>query len=621
MAALYYFVETKVLQIFYGNQTFYSVLVFLCIMMIPFFIALYYANGIFSKYKMRWQILLGLICMNIVLQIILQLCNIVDFMNMSFFSHGLIMLTVLVVAKSYYDLKKENCDKSVRIGVLALLFMGLGGSIDIVRMYVVAVGDMGKYSRLGSTCFSIIMLYHHFSHMLKGYFHNVAENENLLKNKMELIEKKNEELKKASELAEEARQEAIEANASKGRFLAHMSHEIRTPINAVLGMDTMILRETKDMQIKEYALDIQNAGQNLLALINDILDFSKIESGKLEIIHVEYDFSSLIHDISNMIKAKAEAKKLKLEIYADETLPSKLYGDDVRIRQVLVNLLNNAVKYTKEGCVSLRITGKVEGRKVIFDFCVEDTGIGIKEEDIDKLFREFERIEEKRNRNIEGTGLGINITTQILQLMGSKLQVESVYGKGSRFFFSLEQQIVDSTPIGNLEQRIREQSTDYSYMATLTILMNKCFEHLKMAEHICIEEENSASQTAKEGRKSILAVDDRGLLLRSVKAMLEKQYDVSVATSGMKAINQAKKKRPDIILLDYEMPEWDGKKTFEEILKDEELRDIKVIFLTAVADRTHIESVLRLLPSGYLLKPREQTKLIDTIEKVLSETL
>lgn len=621
VAALYYFVETKVLQIFYGNQTFYSVLVFLCIMMIPFFIALYYANGIFSKYKMRWQILLGLICMNIVLQIILQLCNIVDFMNMSFFSHGLIMLTVLVVAKSYYDLKKENCDKSVRIGVLALLFMGLGGSIDIVRMYVVAVGDMGKYSRLGSTCFSIIMLYHHFSHMLKGYFHNVAENENLLKNKMELIEKKNEELKKASELAEEARQEAIEANASKGRFLAHMSHEIRTPINAVLGMDTMILRETKDMQIKEYALDIQNAGQNLLALINDILDFSKIESGKLEIIHVEYDFSSLIHDISNMIKAKAEAKKLKLEIYADETLPSKLYGDDVRIRQVLVNLLNNAVKYTKEGCVSLRITGKVEGRKVIFDFCVEDTGIGIKEEDIDKLFREFERIEEKRNRNIEGTGLGINITTQILQLMGSKLQVESVYGKGSRFFFSLEQQIVDSTPIGNLEQRIREQSTDYSYMATLTILMNKCFEHLKMAEHICIEEENSASQTAKEGRKSILAVDDSGLLLRSVKAMLEKQYDVSVATSGMKAINQAKKKRPDIILLDYEMPEWDGKKTFEEILKDEELRDIKVIFLTAVADRTHIESVLRLLPSGYLLKPIEQTKLIDTIEKVLSETL
>lgn len=205
--------------------------------------------------------------------------------------------------------------------------------------------------------------------------------------------------------------------------------------------------------------------------------------------------------------------------------------------------------------------------------------------------------------------------------MGSKLQVESVYGKGSRFFFSLEQQIVDSTPIGNLEQRIREQSTDYSYMATLTILMNKCFEHLKMAEHICIEEENSASQTAKEGRKSILAVDDSGLLLRSVKAMLEKQYDVSVATSGMKAINQAKKKRPDIILLDYEMPEWDGKKTFEEILKDEELRDIKVIFLTAVADRTHIESVLRLLPSGYLLKPIEQTKLIDTIEKVLSETL
>lgn len=167
-------------------------------------------------------------------------------------------------------------------------------------------------------------------------------------------------------------------------------------------------------------------------------------------------------------------------------------------------------------------------------------------------------------------------------------------------------------------------SEQFAYIerpTTLTILMNKCFEHLKMAEQINIEEESYVATPIKEGRKSILAVDDSGLLLRSVKAMLENQYDVAVATSGMMAIKQAKKKRPDLILLDYEMPEWDGKKTFEEILKDEELRDIKVVFLTAVSDRTHIESVLRLLPSGYLLKPIEQTKLVDTIEKVLSETL
>lgn len=176
----------------------------------------------------------------------------------------------------------------------------------------------------------------------------MEENSRLLKHEMEYIEKKNAQLESANKLAEEARQDAMAANAAKDKFLAHMSHEIRTPINAVLGMDTMILRETKDMHIKEYALDIQNAGQNLLSLINDILDFSKIESGKLEIINIEYDFSSLIYDISNMIKTKARAKKLELQIHVDEKLPSKLLGDDVRIRQVLVNLLNNSVKYLKK---------------------------------------------------------------------------------------------------------------------------------------------------------------------------------------------------------------------------------------------------------------------------------
>ena len=394
VSSLYYFVETKLLHIFYGNQTLYSVLVFLCLMMMPFFMAMYYSNGILGIYKKRWNVLLVMINVNVLIQMVLQLSNIVDFMNMAFVSHGLISFTVVVGGISYVNIMKENKDRCIKLEMAALLFMGVGGMMDIVRMYIVAVGDMGRFSRLGTTCFGIIMLYLHFSQMIKGYSYNIEENARLLKHEMEFIEKKNEQLKKANELAEEARQDAIAANTSKDRFLAHMSHEIRTPINAVLGMNTMILRETKEMQIKEYALDIQNAGQNLLGLINDILDFSKIESGKLEIINVEYDFSSLIHDISNMIKAKAQAKKLELNIKAEEGLPSKLLGDDVRIRQVLVNLLNNAVKYTQQGSVTLRIDGRIDGRKVILDFSVEDTGIGIKEEDISKLFKEFERIEE-----------------------------------------------------------------------------------------------------------------------------------------------------------------------------------------------------------------------------------
>lgn len=595
VAAVYYSVETKVLHIFYGNQTLYSVLVFLCLMLIPFFIGLYYANGIFVRYKKRWQFLLGLISANIVIQFVLQLTNLVDFMNMAFFSHALIALTVLVVAKSYLDILKVEKSRSIQLGMLALLFMGIGGTIDIVRMYIVAVGDMGKFSRLGTTCFGIIMLYQHISQVMKGYAHNTEENARLLKNEMELIEKQNEQLRLANEQAEEARAEAIAANAAKGKFLAHMSHEIRTPINAVLGMDTMILRESKEIHIKEYALDIQNAGQTLLAIINEILDFSKIESGKLDIILVEYDFSSLIHDISNMIKAKANAKKLELKIHVDEKLPSKLLGDDVRIRQVLVNLLNNAVKYTQEGSVSLSVDGRIEGRKVYFDFSVEDTGIGIKEEDIEKLFKEFERIEEKRNRNIEGTGLGINITTQLLLLMGSRLQVESVYGKGSRFYFTLEQQIVDSTPVGNLEERLKKMSTEYSYMAAFT---------------------------APEA--NVLVVDDNATNHKVFVSLLKcTKINVDVADSGKACLELITKKHYDLIFLDHMMPEMDGIETIHRMKQMENhlCERTPVIALTANAITGAKEMYLAEGFDAFLPKPINPEKLEQMILRLLPREL
>ncbi len=595
VAAMYYFVETKTLHIFYGNQTFYSVLVFLCLMMMPFFISLYYANGILGKFKLRWNILLGLECANIVVQLVLQLTNIVDFMSMAFVSHGLIALTVLIVAKSYIDILKERRDRQVLIGMCGLLFMGIGGTIDIVRLYVVGVGDMGEFSRLGTTCFSIIMLYQHFNQVIKGYASNMEENARLLKHEMEIVEKKNEQLRVANELAEEARQEATAANVAKDKFLAHMSHEIRTPINAVLGMDTMILRETRETHIKEYALDIQNAGQNLLALINDILDFSKIESGKLEIINVEYDFSSLIHDICNMINAKAEAKKLALNIYVDENLPSKLLGDDVRVRQVLVNLLNNAVKYTQQGEVSLSVDGRIEGRKAVLEFAVKDTGIGIKEEDISKLYKEFERIEEKRNRNIEGTGLGINITTQLLQLMGSKLKVESVYGEGSCFSFTLEQQIVDSTPIGNLEKRIKEQSTEYSYTSAFV---------------------------APEAH--ILVVDDNTTNLKVFVSLLKPtRMNIDVADSGMACLEMIANKHYDLIFLDHMMPQMDGIETIHRMkdLEDNMCHNTPVVALTANAITGAKEMYISEGFDAFLPKPINPEKLEQLILKLLPREL
>ena len=595
VAAIYYFIETKTLSIFYGNQTLYSVLVFLCLMFMPLLLAIYYGSGIMSVYKKRWNIILGLICTNIFFQVAFQLLNIFDFMDMAFVSHALITLTILVIAKSYLDYIRKNSVKGLMVEVIALIFMTAGGTIDILRMYLVGVGDMGKFSRFGTTAFSVIMLYKHFRQVVMGYANNIEENARLLKQEMEKVEKKNEELKRASELAEEAKQEALAANDAKGKFLAHMSHEIRTPINAVLGMDTMILRETKDAQIKEYALDIQNAGQSLLALINDILDFSKIESGKMEIISVEYDLSSMVHDISNMISAKISSKKLKLHILADEKLPSRLLGDDVRIRQVLVNLLNNAVKYTNEGSVTLRIDGNIQEDKVILDFSVEDTGIGIKEEDISKLFHEFERIEEKRNRNVEGTGLGINITTQLLLLMGSRLNVESVYGKGSRFYFTLEQQVIDSTPIGNLEERIRQKVTEYDYMEVFS---------------------------APDAQ--ILVVDDNVINLKVFMNLLKAtKVNVDVAGGGLACLEMVCKKHYDLIFLDHMMPDLDGISTLHQMreLADNQCRETPVVALTANAITGAREMYLAEGFDAFLSKPINPEKLEQMILMLLPREL
>ena len=255
---------------------------------------------------------------------------------------------------------------------------------------------------------------------------------------------------KAKEEAEKAKEIAQQANRAKSDFLANMSHEIRTPINAVLGMDEMILRESNNPQIREYASDIKQAGSMLLSLINDILDFSKIESGKMDIIPVDYDLGILLGDTIDMIRSRAEEKKLQLELKIESNTPVHLHGDEVRLRQIITNILTNAVKYTPEGKVTLTVSGKkVSEEAVQLYISVKDTGIGIKEEDMGRLFDSFQRVDESRNRNVEGTGLGLSITMRLLNLMGSCLEVKSTYGEGSDFYFYLEQKQLDDEVIGD----------------------------------------------------------------------------------------------------------------------------------------------------------------------------
>ena len=265
-------------------------------------------------------------------------------------------------------------------------------------------------------------------------------------------------------------EKAYSANRAKSMFLAQMSHDIRTPINAVLGMNEMILREAESSDIKEYSSNIKEAGTTLLSIINSILDFSKIEDNKMEILSVEYETAKVINNLVNSIYDRARSKGLYFEIEIDKDLPSVLIGDDVRLTQIIMNLLTNAVKYTDKGTVTL-IMQKVSGDSSCVDIrvTVKDTGIGIKQEDMQGLFESFKRLDEERNRKIEGTGLGMAIVTRLLAMMGSKIEVESEYGKGSTFSFRISQGVKDNSPIGDykksLEEHRKENVTEIRFTA------------------------------------------------------------------------------------------------------------------------------------------------------------
>lgn len=273
-------------------------------------------------------------------------------------------------------------------------------------------------------------------------------------------------IKKLNEEYEKAKDEAVRANEAKSLFLSNMSHEIRTPINAVLGMNEMILRKCTDKQLLSYAANIQSSGKTLLFLINNILDMSKIESGKMEIVRVEYAPEDLLMDLWNVIFLRAQEKGLTIRFSLDETLPRVLFGDDVRIKQIVTNLLTNAVKYTPQGGIEMNVAYEKQGEEEIsLIISVKDTGMGIREEDMGKLFENFQRLDEEKNRNIEGTGLGMNITMSLLKLMDGDMKVESEYGKGSAFSVTIPQKIVCSEPTGDFETiKSRRKQTAAKYL-------------------------------------------------------------------------------------------------------------------------------------------------------------
>ena len=390
-------------------------------------------------------------------------------------------------------------------------------------------------------------------------------------------------------------QRAVAANDAKSAFLSNMSHEIRTPINAVLGMNEMILRECEDENILTYAGSIKTAGASLLGLVNDILDFSKIEAGKMEIIPVEYELSSVINDLVNMIRTKADDKGLALKLDIDKGIPNKLFGDEVRIKQIITNILTNAVKYTEKGSVTFAVSyenSAPDSEMIGLKVSVKDTGIGIKEEDMSKLFSKFDRIEEKRNRNIEGTGLGMSITQKLLEMMDSSLEVDSVYGEGSDFHFVIKQKVVSRDPIGDYET---------SYRASLS-------GRAKYKEKF----------TAPEA--DVLVVDDTATNLDVFKNLLKRtKVRIDTASSGEECLKLSGVKKYDIVFLDHMMPDKDGIETLHEMrdLTDNPNRDTTAVCLTANAISGAREKYISEGFDDYLTKPIDADKLEEMLIKFL----
>ena len=399
------------------------------------------------------------------------------------------------------------------------------------------------------------------------------------------------------ELAEQRSRELEESINSQSLFFANMSHEIRTPINTIIGLNEMILREDVSDEVAENAINIQNASKLLLAVINDILDLSKIESGKMDIVPTQYETANMFSDMVNIIWVRAMEKKLEFKIDIDEDIPSMLYGDEVRIKQVLTNILTNAVKYTEKGSVTLSVKGnQLDHNTIRLKISVEDTGIGIRKESLKELFSVFKRVDQSHTRKIEGTGLGLSIAKQLVEMMGGTITVDSIYQKGSIFTVTLDQKIVDDTPIGSLQRAVRKG----------------------------LKDRRSYQQKFEAPDARVLVVDDNEMnLMVATKLLRSTKVQVDTAASGKQCLEMTREKYYHVILMDHMMPEMDGEETLHRLRErtDGYCQKTPVIALTANVMANASEIYQEKGFEGYLAKPISSSLLEATLQKFLPQEL
>ncbi len=545
LASLWLFTNSRIRQFFLPNASVASAVGFMVVMLLPYpYLA--YINLIQKRRYQKFYLAVAIAAVvNFAVSVTLQIFNIKDFLDTMLSSHLIIAALVVVCAvTTILDARSGKIVeyKEVTYGLVGLM---VSAAWEIYLVYY----PTSTYSGL-ALCIGLTLLL--FTAAWKTGRDMMA--------------------------LEQEKQMAIIAGESKAKFLANMSHEIRTPINTIIGMNEMVMRENKEGATHEYAENIQNASHLLLGLINDILDFSKIEAGKMDIIPIDYHVSKMLTGAVQGHRFKADSKDVEIVLDIEPTLPAMLRGDEIRIRQILNNFLANAVKYTNKGSITLSVRGEYSANGFELIMSVKDTGIGIRKEDIPHLFDSFKRLDEKKNRHIEGTGLGLNITQDLVNLMGGRLTVESEYGKGSCFTARIPQQVVDGSPIGNLEEAYKRDNT--------------ADEKPQMGIYI--------------PKARILAVDDTRMNLHVVKALLSRTgATLDLATGGNECLELCRIHKYDIILMDHMMPDPDGIETLHLLREDENSlnQNTKVLVLTANAISGAREKYLAEGFADYMSKP------------------
>lgn len=394
-------------------------------------------------------------------------------------------------------------------------------------------------------------------------------------------------------IVQKQKKEIEDLNQAQKRFFSSMSHEIRTPVNAIIGLNEMILREELSDEARENAEHIEVASRTLLQTINEIMDISRLETGRMEIVRTEYRATAMLSEIESLVRLRAREKGLEFLITVDPELPSVLFGDEVRIKQILLNVITNAIKYTKTGSVTVKVGYVKEEDRFRMVYDVTDTGIGIREENIPYLFDAFQRVDEQNTYNIEGTGLGLSIVKQLLDLMDGSVSVRSEYGKGSTFLIEIPQEVVDETPVGEVNFQKKEKLS---------------------AE--------STTRTFEDSSLRILAVDDTPMNLMVVKKLLKDSGAVvETAASGAEALLRTEQEHYDLILMDHQMPEMDGIECLHRIRVQEagKCKDSRIVCLTANAGPEMEKFYRKEGFDGYMEKPVRgdllETEILLTISK------